>query len=363
MSDASASTLRRELNAPELVWISVQRSEGRLLLAVRRFIESGVAVRFGAATQDALMERVVALLSEALDPTLPLTTTTSAAAPPAIAPAVGAPALAPAVGPPPRQPVVEAPIAAPAVTAPRTSAEVPAPSASATDAPATDASATDAPATGASAADASVAVSAAVVSAAPPEAPGIAAGARGEEIAAADADTTGQAAEVTSDVTPAARPEPGTTERLRVAIVAFAGIELYGYGVGARLEIPLVSLLAGIDDSLSLGVDLGLAYAQVGIDGQGHAYEAFQIPAAAYLTWRFAVDDVEIGPRLGGVVVPSIGQYIGPRLSGDRVSFVGMVLVGVTGGFRVAPGVQLFAGLDLALGPRVSGIISAGVAL
>jgi hypothetical protein len=159
-------------------------------------------------------------------------------------------------------------------------------------------------------------------------------------------------------------PEPpGRTERLRLAIVAFAGIDEVGYGAGVRLEIPLFSALGGVDDSFSLGLDLGVAFADVGIDDQGNGYEAFQTPAAAYLTWRFGAGDLEIGPRLGLAVVPSFGGFRGPRITGTRIGMLLRALVGVTGAVRVAEGLQLFAGLDLAIGPRVSGVISAGVAL
>jgi hypothetical protein len=187
---------------------------------------------------------------------------------------------------------------------------------------------------------------------APPTAPSVVSTATATEPASAGAEDTDREPEA-----------PGRAERLRLALVGFAGVELYGYGAGARLEIPLFSPLSGTDDSFSLGLELGLGYADVGIDDQGNGYEAFQIPAGAYATWRFGIDDVELAPRVGGALVTSIGGFRGPRLSGMRVALIGMVVVGASVGIRVADGVQIFGSADLTIGPRVGGIFAVGVAL
>jgi hypothetical protein len=175
--------------------------------------------------------------------------------------------------------------------------------------------------------------------------------------------STPPAAAASGATSPPEGATPGSTERLRLAIVAFAGIELYGYGAGARLELPLLSPIDGMDDSLSLGVGLGLAFADVGLDSQGNGYEAFQIPANVYATWRFGLGGVEIGPRVGAALILSLGGFRGPRLTGTRVSLIGMLTVGSSVAFEVAEGVQLYGALDLGFGPRVNGIITAGVAL
>lgn len=152
------------------------------------------------------------------------------------------------------------------------------------------------------------------------------------------------------------------TERVRFAIVGFAGIEAYGYGGGVRLELPFGGVVTGVDDSIGIGFDVGVGYINLGLDNVGTGVEGFQIPAAAYLTWRFGLDDIEIGPRIGGVLVTRVGEWTGTGISGTRISVVGMALVGSTFAVWLGDAVQLFAGLDLAIGPRLSGVISAGVA-
>ncbi|HJL15223.1 MAG TPA: hypothetical protein RMH99_06180, partial [Sandaracinaceae bacterium LLY-WYZ-13_1] len=155
----------------------------------------------------------------------------------------------------------------------------------------------------------------------------------------------------------------GRAFRLRLALVAFAGIESYGYGGGARLEIPLFRMLPDADDAISLGIDLGVSGTHVGLDDQGHGFDAFQIPIATYASWRVVVGDLEIGPRLGAVLMPRFAWISGPRLEGFFADLVGMFLVGAHAGLFLSDDVQLFGGLDLTFGPRVSGLITAGVAL
>jgi hypothetical protein len=159
-----------------------------------------------------------------------------------------------------------------------------------------------------------------------------------------------------------APPENDLTS-VRLSLVGVAGINGVGYGLGARLELPFAGVLPGTPDGLGIGVDVALTLDWEGIDEQ-HGILGFQIPVAVYGTWLIGVaDGVVLGPRLGVVGMARFGDVQGQSIRGFRMDLVGMVLAGAHVAGRVAGGVSLFGGLDAAIGPRFSFVVSAGVSL
>lgn len=150
--------------------------------------------------------------------------------------------------------------------------------------------------------------------------------------------------------------------RTRVMLTAIAGINGYGYGAGLRLDLPFISPLSGTDDSLSVVFDAGVTFDYLSF-AQAHNLIAVQIPAAATLSWRFSIGDLELGPRLGGAIVTRFGIADGERVTGWRLDLFGYALVGFHMALRIDRGAQFFFGADVAMGVRFSGVLAVGVAL
>ena len=156
-------------------------------------------------------------------------------------------------------------------------------------------------------------------------------------------------------------PPPAEAMRLRFAIDGFAGFDVVGYGLGLRIEIPLVRVLPRDDNALVLGLQAG-----VGLDGSApderHDFLDIHVPLAAHLTWWIAVGDAfEIGPRVGVAAVIRDRELSGQLKTGTFITLAPFALVGAQAMMRLDGGLGLQIGVDLALGVRVAPVISLGL--